>query len=128
MIGLRLPMPRFEQKEINVGLVQVTLRNDIKHRKVWVDKDATEVVGSVLAELLTDHERRIINFIAEHGKISVSQAQRLTGKSWPSANKILKSLKQKGILDDIRRAVKDRDTGARYVLKGTGVKKANARK
>ena len=128
MIGMRLPMPRFEQKQINAGLVQVTLQNDIKHRKVWVDKDATEIVGSVLAELLTDHERRIINFIAEHGKISVSQAQRLTGKSWPSANKILKGLKQKGILDDIRRAVKDRDTGARYVLKGTGVKKANARK
>jgi ATP-dependent DNA helicase RecG len=130
MNAMRLPMPRFEQKQINAGLVQVTLQNDIKHRKVWVDKDATEVVGSVLAELLSDHERRIINFVAEHGKISVSQAQRLTGKSWPAANKILKGLKQKGIFDDIRRVAKDRDrdTGARYVLKGQGGQKQNGQR
>jgi ATP-dependent DNA helicase RecG len=89
MKAMELPTPEFEQKEMNYALVRVTLRNNIKHRKVWIDKDASAVVGAVLSHLLSEHEKRIINFIAEHGNISVSQAQRLTGKSWPAASKIL---------------------------------------
>jgi ATP-dependent DNA helicase RecG len=120
MAAMNLPLPKFEQKEISAGLVRVTLQNDVKHRKVWIDKDASAIVGEAISNSLSDHERRIINFIAEHGNISVSQAQRLTGKSWPAASKLLKGLKTMGILEDVRSAVlKDRDPGARYILRGS---------
>jgi Predicted transcriptional regulator containing an HTH domain and an uncharacterized domain shared with the mammalian protein Schlafen len=119
MTAMNLPSPEFAQKEINYGLVRVILRNNIKHRKVWIDKDASAVVGAVISSTLDEHERRVINFIAEHIQISVSQAQRLTGKSWPAASKMLKGLKERGILEDKRNpALKDRDPGARYILKG----------
>jgi ATP-dependent DNA helicase RecG len=114
-----LPTPEFEQKEINYGLVRVTLRNNIKYRKAWIDKDASTVVGAVIASGLDENERRIINFIAEHGPISVSQVQRLTQKTWPAASKMLKRLADLGILEYRKSpALKDRDPGARYALKG----------
>ena len=110
MEAMGLPTPEFEQKEINYGLVRVTLRNNIKYRKAWIDKDA---------RTLEENERRIINFIAEHGPISVSQVQRLTQKTWPAASKMLKGLVERGILEHRKSpALKDRDPGARYALKG----------
>jgi hypothetical protein len=52
----------------------------------------------------------------------------LTGRSWPSASKILKGLKAKGILEDVRSsALKERDPGARYVLKKPAQPKANGK-
>ena len=119
MAASGLPKPEFEQKEINYALVKVTLRNNIALRKVCVDKDATEIVVVAIFNTLTQDERRVINFIAEMGNISVSQAQRLTGRTWHSAKKLLVGLIQKGILKDVRNPkLKDRDPGARYYLKG----------
>ena len=119
MAASGLPKPEFEQKEINYALVKVTLRNNIALRKVWVDKDATEIVGAAIFNTLTQDERRVINFIAEMGNISVSQAHRLTGrKTWHSAKKLLVGLKEKGILKDVRNPKLKADPGARYYLKG----------
>ena len=115
MTDLGLPKPEFKQKEINNSLVRVTLRNNIAVRKVYVDKDVSTIIGTVIAQSLTENERRIINFLAENKEISVSQAQRLTGKSWPASSKLLKGLKIRGILTDTRKS-KKRDPGARYVL------------
>ncbi|MDQ3254843.1 MAG: putative DNA binding domain-containing protein [Acidobacteriota bacterium] len=118
MIASKLPKPEFEQKEINSGLVRVTLRNDIKHRRVWVDKDASTVLGAALAQTLSPNEKKVVNFVAEYGGISVSQAHRLTGlKTWHSAKKLLLGLKEKNILEDRRNPVLDRDPGARFFLK-----------
>ena len=114
-----MPIPEFEQKEINYGLVRVTLRNNIKYRKAWIDKDASTILGAAIASGLDQDERRVINFIAEHGPISVSQVQRLTQKTWPAAKRLLENLKDGGILDHRKSpALKDRDPGARYALKG----------
>src|SRR5205085_4440220 len=120
MAASGLPQPEFEQKEINYALVKVTLRNNIALRKVWVDKDATEIVGAAIFNTLTTDERRVINFIAEMGNISVSQAQRLTGlKTWHAAKRLLIGLVKRGILKDVRNPkLKERDPGARYYLKG----------
>ena len=118
MHEMGLPKPEFEQKEINYALVKVTLRNNITLRKVWEDKDATAIVGAAIFNTMNQDERRVINFIAENGDISVSQAQRLTGlKTWHSAKKLLVKLKERGILDDKRNPVLDRDPGARFYLK-----------
>jgi ATP-dependent DNA helicase RecG len=116
MAGLGLPKPEFIQKEINQDIVQVTLRNNIAVRKVFVDKDASYIIGATLAKTLNEDELRVINFLAENRLISVSQVQRLTGKSWPASSKLLKGLKERRILEDIRRR-KERDPGARYLLK-----------
>lgn len=118
MIASRLPKPEFEQKDINFGLVRVTLRNDIKHRRVWVDKDASAILGAAIAQTLSPNEKKVVNFVAEYGDISVSQAHRLTGlKTWHAAKKLLLSLKERNILVDRRNPALDRDPGARFILK-----------
>lgn len=118
MVASKLPKPEFEQKEINSGLVRVTLRNNIKHRRVWVDKDVSTVLGAAISQTLTPDELKIVNFIAEYGDISVSQAQRLTGrKTWQSSKKLLLELKERNILEDRRNPALDRDPGARFFIK-----------
>jgi ATP-dependent DNA helicase RecG len=116
MFQERLPRPEFQHKEVGHPILRVTLRNNIKQRKVWIDSDAAATVGAAIAETLTQNQRRAINFVAEHGEISVSQLQRLVGKSWPAAKKILVSLEARGVLHQRKRRSKDRDPQARYVL------------
>ncbi len=48
MATMNLPVPEFEQKEINHALVRVALRNDIKHRKVWIDKGASAGIDAAI--------------------------------------------------------------------------------
>jgi predicted HTH transcriptional regulator len=95
----------------------VTLRNNTKQRKVWVDSDATAVVGEALSKQLSQHELRVINWIAENKSINVSQVQRLTEKSWPGARKLLERLVERGILEEIRRSWLQRDPQAHFILK-----------
>jgi hypothetical protein len=68
---------------------------------------------------LSQDERRVINFVAEMGNISVSQAQRLTGcKTYHSAKKLLVGLKEKDDLKDVRNPKLKAAPGARYYLRG----------
>jgi ATP-dependent DNA helicase RecG len=115
MAEMNLPKPEFEQ--IGSALVRVTLRNNKKQRKVWIDAEASEVIGETLARTLSADERRVINFLAEHKIINVSQVQRLTSKTWPAAKKLLVGLQARGILEHNIRASLDRDPQARFVLK-----------
>jgi ATP-dependent DNA helicase RecG len=87
MAEMNLPKPEFEQ--VGSALVRVTLRNNKKQRKVWIDAEASQVIGETLAKTLTADEKRVINFLAEHKIINVSQVQRLTSKTWPAAKKLL---------------------------------------
>lgn len=119
MAEMSLPQPEFAQKEKQEAAysqVRVTLRNNIKHRKVWIDKDASAVIGEAIFKTLSQDERRIINFVVEYGNISVSQTQRLTARTWHSAKKLLISLKERKILKDKRTPGLDRDPGARFYL------------
>jgi ATP-dependent DNA helicase RecG len=121
MEEMKLPAPEFEQKETGHVLVRVTLRNDIKHRKKWVDFDATAVIGKAVYETLSEVERQVINYVAEYRKVNVSQAMRISGLHWHSAKKLLEKLKQKGILDDHRRRDLGRDGEAYYFIPRTEV-------
>lgn len=116
MVEMGLPKPEFREREKNQTTVRVTLRNDIKQRRVWLDSDAATVVGEAVSRSLTQEERRLINWIAEHGAINVSQAQRLSSRSWHTAKKILEGLVQRGILSRVGREDVDRDPKARFVL------------
>jgi ATP-dependent DNA helicase RecG len=121
MADLNLPAPDFIQSgEANsTPIVKVVLRNNVKHRKVWVDSDAAKLVGESVMKQLTQDELRAINFVAEHGAISVSDLQRLTGRTWPSAKKLLMGLVDQKLLDHQIRTGPDieRDPQARFTLR-----------
>lgn len=119
MRRLELPEPEFKQDETGFAIVRVTLRNNIKQRKVWVDSDVAEILGTQLAHTLTEDQKRCINFVAEHGEISVSDAQRLTGKTWQTARRALSTLVDRGILLHEHRKDLERDPKARFKLRGS---------
>lgn len=120
MIVHSLPAPEFEQKDHNAPAVRVTLRNNIKQRKAWVDSDASDWVGEALFKTLEQDEIRAINFVAEHERINVSQIQRLTQRSWPSAKRLLDKLVRKGIFTHHHRPKMERDPQAYYTLSEQG--------
>ncbi len=118
MIEMKLPEPIFEQDDKGHVMVRVTLRNNIKQRKVWVDADVAQMLGEQIALNLDENEKRCVNFAAEYGKISVSEAQRLTKFTWPAASKLLKGLVKKDIFESTHRKGRDRDQAARYKIRG----------
>jgi ATP-dependent DNA helicase RecG len=117
MRDMDLPEPEFKQEDIGNTLVRVTLRNNIKQRKVWVDADVIELLGAQLANSLSENQKRCINFCAENGQISVSDTQRLTGMTWPAASKMLKQLTEQGILVHDHKKGVERDPRARFKLR-----------
>ena len=117
MQAAALPAPEFQQRETTHATVKVTLRNDIKHRRVWIDSEIGDLVGAAIVKDLNLKERRALSFIAEHHAINVSQAMRLTGLSWRSAKKMLLRLSTKGILVQVKRPELDRDPEAHYTLR-----------
>jgi len=116
MAESELPPPHFAQKESSYALVRVTLRNAIKQRKVWIDKDAANVIGVELAKTLTPQETRIVNFIAENGKGHASELARLLDIDWQTARKMLQRLTGRGILRHVHRTDILRDPRAHFVL------------
>lgn len=118
MKELNLPAPEFSQKEINFSRVRVTLRNNIHHRREWVDTDAFAVIGTVLAATLDENEKRIVNFVAENKKINVSQTVRLTNVSWKTAKRMLDRLVERRILEHAHRSDVERDPEATIVCVG----------
>jgi len=116
MQEMGLPLPEFKQHQKNQASVLVTLRNNAKHRRVWLDADATSIVGEAIFQGLSQEERRIINWVAENTRINVSQAARLTDRSWHTAKKILMRLTERGLLEHVVREHLDRDSKAHFVL------------
>jgi ATP-dependent DNA helicase RecG len=120
MQNMNLPDPHFMQTESGPGFsqVRVTLRNHIKQRKVWVDTDVSIALGEALARNLTAEEKRILNFVAEHGKINVVQCHRLIPSlaKWHSAKKMLQRLVDNGLLKRNHSCTVERDSRSHYVL------------
>lgn len=114
MLDRGLPAPEFEQKKNNSPFVRVTLRNNVKGRVGWVDKDASDLIGESIFGSLDPHSRRIINFVAEHKRINISQAMRLIQKRWHTTKKLLMSLVERGILCHVSKF--SRDCNAHFVL------------
>ena len=102
MADMRLPDPEFRQSEIGHSIVRVTLRNNIKQRRAWIDQDVSQIIGESLAADLSEGEKRALNWAAEHERISVSDANQLLGVSWPAAKKLLLGLAKKRVLQYIR--------------------------
>ena len=121
MEEMNLPAPEFRQIDsTQTPLVKVVLRNNVRHRRVWIDSNISALVGEAVMKELSQDEIRAINFSAEYGQIGVSDLQRLTGRSWPSAKKLLLGLVRKKILAHQVRDELDRDPKARFFLRVPG--------
>jgi ATP-dependent DNA helicase RecG len=116
MNALDLPSPTFSQREDAYDLVRVLLRNNSKQRSEWVDADVEAVIGPEKAKTLTEHERRTVNFIAEHKKAHASEIGRLLGIDWQTARKLLQRLTGREILRHVHRADILRDPKAHFVI------------
>ncbi|HZL36858.1 MAG TPA: ATP-binding protein [Tepidisphaeraceae bacterium] len=119
MLEMELPAPEWKQEEIGRAIVRVTLKNNVKHRRFWVDSDVVQLLGAQIAHTLSSEEKRVINFCAENHKINVSDAQRLTAKDWGGAKKILMGLVKKNILEHVHSKSVLTDPKAHYILKGS---------
>ena len=102
MKAMKLPEPEFRQSEIGHSIVRVTLQNNIEVRRAWIDQDVSQLVSEALAVDLSEDERRALNLVAQNRKISISDANKLLGLSWPAAQKLLLGLAKKRILQYIR--------------------------
>lgn len=104
MVEMKLPVPEFSQKQSEVGnaIVRVILRNNIKQRRAWIDRDVSQIVSEAIASDLSEDERQVVNWVAEHGKITNSDANKLLGVTWHSAKKLLLGLARKKVLQYIR--------------------------
>ena len=116
MKDLDLPEPIFREAGHGNPKVTVTLRNNVEHRKVWLDSDVSKIVGEALFRTLSEHEIRLVNYVADFGRISVTDGVRITGKAWESCKAILNGLCEKGALRHVHRKDILRDSKAHYVL------------
>lgn len=117
MTEVNLPPPEFVQRQVGNHQVHVTLRNNVEARKVFLDEDAAKIVGEAVFNSLDEQEKVIINFVAEKGRISVSDANRILRKDWRTAKKVLDRLAKARVLER-RSTGKLRDPHARYLLRG----------
>lgn len=116
MSAANLPPPEFKQSQSDNLSVICILRNNIKDRSNSLDSDAYQKLGQAIAFSLSPDERKIVNYLMEHGKINVSGALRILSTTrWHTARAVLTNLEQRGILDYISSG-KARDAHSHYKL------------
>ena len=118
-----LPEPEFAQKEVGFHQVHVTLRNNVEARKIFVEAGALELLGESIYERLSSEEEIVINFLADKGKINVSDANRVFRKDWHTSKEILEGLAKRKILLRRSKTGKERGPSAHYILKRSTIDK-----
>lgn len=94
----RLPAPTFRQEALHGVVVRVTLRNDQGARKRASDRDVVLHFGVDVWKELTEDEIKIVGYAYRNGQIQVSEAQRLTGRTWKSSKNDLGKLVARSVL------------------------------
>lgn len=94
-----LPDPTFRQEALHGVVVRVTLRNDHETRKRATDRDVAQFFGVEVWRTLQEHEIKIVASAFHNGTIQVSEAQRITGRTWSTSKKDLDRLARRGILE-----------------------------
>lgn len=111
----KLPAPEFMQETKGQTAVRAILRNDIANRTNSLDSEAYKVLGEAMAFTLSPDERKIVNYVIEHGRINASDALRILSTTyWHTARKRLQGLVTRGILEFV--SVQHRDPKAHYIL------------
>jgi hypothetical protein len=104
MKAMLLPEPEFNDNQSQTGgiMVRVTLRNNLKQRRSWIDRDVAKIVGDVIASGFSEKEKRVVNWAAEHDQIKISDVMKLLDITWHSARHILFDLTKKQVLQYVR--------------------------
>jgi len=113
-----LPEPIFTQREAGIFQVQVTLKNNVEHRKNFVRHEAMPSIDPLVYEKLTEKERMLVNFCADGRRITVKDAQMVLGRlasDWRAARAVLVSLTEKRVFD--RPPGKERDRHRKWFLR-----------
>jgi ATP-dependent DNA helicase RecG len=111
----KLPAPEFMQEMRGQTAVRALLRNDIANRTNSLDSEAYKVLGEAMAFTLSTDERKIVNYVIEHGRINASDALRILSTTyWHTAKARLQGLVKRNILDFV--SSKHRDPKAHYIL------------
>lgn len=111
-----LPAPMFRQEALHGVIVRVTLKNDHETRKRSTDREVAVYFGVETWKTLQDHEIKIAAHAFRNGQIQVSEAQRLTGRTWATSKKDLERMVRKGLLTFVPGAFV-RDPKAMYQLR-----------
>jgi ATP-dependent DNA helicase RecG len=111
-----LPSPKFMQSDVDGITVRVTLENNIAFRKQYVDSRAIEVIGFHQFKTLSEKERTVVNYTAEHDKITVSDASRVVKGGWKQIKALLEGLCTRNIMKRISPMEIERDPKAHYIL------------
>jgi len=98
MAEYNLPEPEFRQEALHGVVVRVILQNDHEVRSRSSDRDVAVHFGVEQWKLMQDHEIKIAAYAYRNETIQVSEAQRLTGRTWATSKKDLERLCRKGIL------------------------------
>ncbi len=118
-----LPEPVFKQEALHGVMVRVTLRNDPISRKRATDRDVALHFGVETWKTLQDHEIKIAAYAFRNGSIQVSEAARLTGRTWHTSKKDLDRLVRRDILVFVPGKFV-RDPKASYKIKRAGAEES----
>jgi len=109
-----LPDPQFLQTQAGTFKVVVTLKNNLEHRKEFVRAEASSAVSPETYALLTEHEKMIVNYLADKSRLNVVEASLLINKQWRDTKIILEGLEEKKVIG--RLEGKARSRGRHYFL------------
>jgi ATP-dependent DNA helicase RecG len=115
MKEFNLPDPQWKQEAVHGVVVRVTLRNDHASRKRATDTDVAHHFGVEVWKLLQDHEIKILAYAYRNNRIQVSEAARVTGRTWHTSKKDLDRLARQGHLV-FHAGEYERDPKAHYTL------------
>jgi len=110
-----LPDPEFRQEALHGVVVRVSLHNDSEMRKRATDREVASHFGVEVWKALQEHEISIAAYAFRNGTIQVSEAQRLTGRTWATSKKDLDRLCRKKVLKFVHGKYQ-RDPKAHYIL------------
>ncbi|MDA0835497.1 MAG: hypothetical protein O2955_14215 [Planctomycetota bacterium] len=102
MVDMRLPSPEFTETKSGHLSVLVILRNNIKQRRAWIDRDVSKIISEAIAATLSESERIALNMAAENGMITISDANRALNINWAAAKRLLFGLTKKRIFQYVR--------------------------
>lgn len=93
-----LPDPKFVQKQVGTFQVIVTLENDQEHRKLYVRAEAAPGIDPDVYEYLSESEKMIVNYLADQGRVNVTDAGLVISRDWRETKKTLDGLEAKKLI------------------------------
>lgn len=115
MKDFNLPDPQWKQEAVHGVVVRVTLHNDHASRKRATDTEVAHHFGVETWKLLQEHEIKILAYAYRNKRIQVSEAARVTGRTWHTSKKDLERLTRGGHLT-FHAGEYERDPKAHYTL------------